>query len=255
MQNLIKDFSIFKEIDMKKILSIFVCVIILMQGNLLSLGEPVASFIAGYENFNCFHCTTVEDLVRLFPLESDDSRPFDQILEMIVERQKDNVQGAIEYLRRTHSNLSEADREAYICKYFLEGESDAQSYIRKYYTARYENFAQGKSQLLIPVNAAKKIRGVFFFTVDQTFNNALLMCGECLIDTPKEHTFKILSQVWNIIARNFCADSQVLILGVPKAATPIMDKGFIQPAQMKPCEYTGSFIDCEIYDVFKRSIE
>lgn len=240
---------------MKKLLSILVLAFALAQGSLFGLGEPVACFVINYESFNCFHCTTVEDLLRLFPLESGDAQPFDRILEMIVARQKDNVQGAINYLRTQYQELNEEDREAYICKYFLEGEVDAQSYIRKYYTARYENFVQGKSQLLVCVNAVREVRGVFFFTVDNTFNKALLICGECLIDVPKEHTFTVLPRVWDIIARNFCVDSLVLILGVPKAATPVMDKGFIHPAKMKQCEYTGSLIDREIYDVFERAIE
>lgn len=239
---------------MKKILSIFVCAIALVQANIFSLGESVDSFIVGYESFNCFHCTTVDDLLRLFPVGLDESKPFDQILEMIVARQKDNVQGVIEFLRSAHADKSEVDREAYICKYFLEGEPDAQSYIRKYYTARYIDFVQGKSQLLVSINAEKKVRGLFFFTLDHTFNNALLICGECLIDVPREHIFTVLPRVWDIIARNFCGESQVLILGVPKAATPVMDKGFIQPLKMKQCHYTGSLIDSEIYNVFQWSI-
>lgn len=239
---------------MKKLLSIFVYAFVLIQANIFGLGDPLESFIVGYESFNCFHCTTQEDLQRIFS-NSDNSQPFDSILEMIVDLQTANVQRTMSHLHAQHANKSEAERENYIRQYFLEGEPDAQSYIRKYYTTRYNDFVQKKSQLLIGVNATREIRGIFFFTVDATFNSALLICGECLIDIPKEYTFKILLQVWEIIARKFCENAKVLILGIPKAATPVMDRGFIHPTKMKPCEYTGSLINREIYDVFERPIE
>lgn len=240
---------------MKKLLSILICAIVFVQGYIFGMQEPIATINVGNEKIHCFHCVKKENLQKFLSPELAQLQAFDVILDMITERQQAHVKGAIEYLRTQYANKNEEEKEAYICKYFLEGEADAQSYIRKYYTDRYENFVQGESQLLVAVNAMGQIRGIFFFTIDLTFNNALLICGESLIGVPKELTFTLLPGVWNIIAQMFCPNSQVLILGVPKVAVPMMDKGFIQPAQMKPCEYTGNRINCEIYEVFERVIE
>lgn len=218
---------------MKNLVQLFICVIVLAHGTLLS--EQISQITVGNAVFTCEHYTGVEQSQYL------SRESFDGYLPTIIQSGNHQIERELDNQEST----------------FTVGELSVQDYILAYYNLAYARFQNGKNQALVLLSEEQKCVAIIFFSVDESFDKALYVERQIVLAQPDQilqtQIPELLNNMTKLIAAKICIDAKLIITALPKGAKLLAS--FMQRVGgYAPCEYTGKEIDLEEKDVYAKLI-
>lgn len=205
---------------MKTVFQSFICVIAVMYGSLL--GNYVGELAFNDATFNC-HRYTSENRGILT------NEYLNSIVPELVQKETPHVQKELDNPTST----------------FTTDPLNAEEYITNYYRAIFSRFDEGKAQALVCTNQDQKCVAIVFFSQDTSFNNALWLERNIVLNGLNIPYFLIsifLQALRTMILSHFYPNAQQTIIALPKGAE-LIAKYMSTNLGYAPCDYTGTAIN------------
>ena len=218
---------------MKNIVQLFICIVVLAHGTLLS--EEIGQIATDDATFTCEYYTSVDQSLYL------SRESFDNFLSIIIKNGSPQIQKELDNSEST----------------FTIGQMSMSEYITAYYEQAYTRFEHGENQACILLNQEKECMAIIFFSVDESFDKALYLERQIVLASANQiNSTKVpplLNDMTKLIAEKICVDAKQIITALPKGAQLLAS--FMQRvALFSLCEYTGTDINLEEKVVYAKLI-